>query len=261
MKVGIIGATGWLGSATGAKLLAQGIVSAPDLVLLNRSGTRTDYHGHTDVVWASDAVDLVARCDVVILAVRPADFPALRLDATGKLVISFMAGVGMDRLTACGGRVVRSMPNAAIEIGASYSPWLAGPRVTAEDRDRVRTILGALGTEDELTSEDQIDLMTAAPGAGAAYPALMLTTVQSWLVNRGLDADVAWRAAEGMVCAGARLLEGRGDTAPALVAAYRDYAGTTAAGLEAAEAAGFSASLEQAFDAALMRAREMSADS
>ena len=49
MNVGIIGATGWLGSALGGGLLARGMLQPRDLLLLNRSGPRGDYHGHGDV--------------------------------------------------------------------------------------------------------------------------------------------------------------------------------------------------------------------
>ena len=257
MKTGIIGATGWLGSALGAGLLSRGIVQPGDLVLLNRSGPRPDYHGHADVIWARDVADLVAQSDVVVVSVRPEDWPGLDLRAEGRLVISFMAGVEAATLAACGGRIVRAMPNAAAEIGVSYSPFWAAEGVTEAERDTVRRLLSAIGTTDELEAEAQIDLMTALPGSGAAYPALMAMAMAGFMRAQGVADAIAWRAAEAAVIGGARLLEGRITEAPALLAAYRDYRGTTAAGLDAAEAAGFSRAIEAALDAAADKARRM----
>jgi len=257
MRVGIIGGTGWLGGALGRGLIAGGVVAAEELVILNRTGRR-DYSGHP-VVWADDVADLVAQSDVVVVSVRPGDWPGLGLGlrAEGRLVVSFMAGVGMDALAVSGGRIVRAMPNAAVEIGASYSPWVAGPGVTAADRLAVALVLGAVGTQEELPDEGQIELMTALSGAGPAYPALMARAMLRFLADRGVAADTAARAVEGTVCAAARLLEGRMGDAPAMVQTFVDYRGTTCAGLEAAEAAGFSKALETGLVAALDRARAM----
>ena len=260
MRLGIIGATGWLGSALGAGLLGQGIVAPGDLVLLNRSGPRPDYHGHADVVWARDVADLVAQSDVVVVSVRPEDWPGLELRAQGRLVLSFMAGVDSRELARCGGRIVRVMPNAAAEIGASYSPFWTAEGVTEADRDTIRRLLSAIGTTDELAREAEIDLMTALPGSGAAYPALMAMAMAGFMRAQGVSESIAWRAAEAAVIGGARLLQGRIAEAPALVAAYRDYRGTTAAGIEAAEAAGFSRSIMAALDAATDKARRMAMD-
>ncbi|RDD69690.1 pyrroline-5-carboxylate reductase family protein, partial [Paracoccus versutus] len=81
MRVGLIGATGWLGSALGAGLLARGILAPGELVLLNRSGPQTNYHGHANVAWARDAAELVAQSDVIVVSVRPEDWPGLDLRA------------------------------------------------------------------------------------------------------------------------------------------------------------------------------------
>jgi len=257
MRVGIIGATGWLGSALGGKLLSRGMLPAADLVLLNRSGPRPDYHGHAGVTWAGGVDDLVAGSDLVVISVRPQDWPTLGLTAPDRLVVSFMAGVDLDRLAASGGRVVRAMPNAAAEIGQSYSPWLAGPGVTDADRDAVRWLLSAIGSEDELDNEGQLDVMTAAPGSGAAYPALMAVALADFMRGQGISDRIAWRAAEAVVCGGAQLLAGRIDEAPKLLDAYMDYRGTTAAGIEAAQAAGFSSSIHAAMRAAVAASRRM----
>lgn len=260
MRVGIIGATGWLGSALGARLLAAGIVPPERLVVANRSGRRADYHGHA-VRWARDSAELVSLSDVVVVSVRPGDWPALDLRADGRLVVSFMAGVGAACLARCGGRIVRAMPNAAAEIGASYTPWWADAAVTAPDRQVVTTILSAIGTSDELDAESQIDLMTALPGSGAAYPALMAVAMARFMTDQGVPEALAWRAAEAAVCGGAALLAGRIAEAPALLDAYRNVRGTTAAGLEAAEAGGFSTAIRSALEAATQKARAMTAAS
>lgn len=255
-RLGIIGATGWLGSALGSRLLSQGLVSPDRLVVANRSGPRPDYHGHR-VRWARDSAELAGLSDVIVVSVRPEDWQGLDLRAEGRLVISFMAGIGADQLAACGGRSVRAMPNAAAEIGASYSPWWAHGSVTDVDRRTVTAILSAIGTSDELADEAQVDLMTALPGSGAAYPALMAVAMADYMTSQGLPRDIAWRATEAVICGGAAMLAGRIADAPALVDAYRDYRGTTAEGLAAAEAAGFSASLGAALKAATEKARSM----
>lgn len=260
MKVGIIGATGWLGSALGGGLLARGMLQPRDLLLLNRSGPRGDYHGHGDVTWAASVGELVAGSDLVVVSVRPQDWPALDLQAPGRLVVSFMAGVGLARLGACAGRIVRAMPNAAAEIGRSYSPWIAGPGVTDADRAATRWLLSAIGTEDELGDEGQLDLMTAVPGSGAAYPALMAVAMAGFMRDQGVEDAVAWRAAEAAVVGGAQMLAGRIAEAPQFLAAYRDYRGTTAAGLDAAEAAGFDDALRRALAAATEASRRLGQD-
>ncbi|MCV2445770.1 pyrroline-5-carboxylate reductase family protein [Paracoccus sp. DMF] len=256
MRVGIIGATGWLGSALGQHLLSGRVVPAEALVLLNRSGPRADYHGHRPH-WAADVAELAALSDVIVVSVRPEDWHGLALQAPGKLVLSFMAGVGADLLAASGGRIVRAMPNAAAESGHSYSPFWAAPGVTPEDREAVRRILGAIGTTDELPAEAQIDLMTALPGSGAAYPALMAMAMADFMTGHGVPETVTWRAVEAAVCGGAAMLAGRPQRAVELVAAYRDYRGTTAAGIEAAEAAGFPQAVARALEVATEKARRL----
>lgn len=258
MRIGIIGATGWLGSALGGRLLSLGIVTSDLLVVANRSGARPDYHGHK-VRWARDAAELVALSDIVVVSVRPQDWTGLDLRADGRLVLSFMAGVGADRLRACGGRIVRAMPNAAAEIGQSWTPWWADGDVTDADRQAVTAILSAIGTSDEIPQEGQIDLMTALPGSGAAYPALMALAMADYMTGQGLPPAIAWRAADAAVCGGAAMLAGRIADAPALLEAYRDYRGTTAAGIEAAEAGGFTTAIHAALTAATQKARAMAA--
>ncbi len=256
MRIGIIGGTGWLGAALVRGLLERPLAAPAEIVVLNRSGPRPDAFPRP-VIWARDADDLVARSEVVVVSVRPEDWPALRLRAEGRLLLSFMAGVPLDLLGRSGARCVRAMPNAAAEIGASYTPWVADQAVTEADRHTVTTILSAMGSSDPVETEAQIDLMTAVSGSGPAYPALMAAAILDFLRAEGVPETVARRSAEAVVCGAAPLLAGRIETAPDLVGTFRSYAGTTAAGLAAAERAGFGEALRAALVAATGKAREM----
>lgn len=260
MQLGIVGATGWLGSALGRGVLESGLVPASDLVLSNRSGARPDYHGRTEVTWASDPAALVARADVIVVTVRPEDYLDLGLHAPGRLVISFMAGIPMAALARTGGRIVRAMPNAAADLGRSYTPWLAAPEVTETDRSLIRCLLAAIGTEDEVTDEGQIDYLTALSGSGAAYPALLAAAMLADAHGRGLPERVAARATEAVICGGADMLRGRIGSATDWIETYRGYRGTTAAGLDAAEAGGFSAAVRQGLRAATLEAGRIWSD-
>ncbi|SIS74682.1 pyrroline-5-carboxylate reductase family protein [Phaeovulum vinaykumarii] len=261
MKIGIVGGMGWMGGAFGRALLAEGIVAPEDLMVLTRSAPpETGYFGHASVHWARDAAEMAAACAVIVLAVRPADWPAVALRAPGRLVLSFMAGVSADTLEAAtGARVIRAIPNAAAGIGASYTPYVAGPTARPEDCALVGRLLEAIGTTDLLPAEDQLDLMTALSGAGPAFPALMASVMLDVARAAGVPETAARQAVEAVVCAAPRLLEGQIEAASALVAEYVDYAGTTAAGLRAACDQGFEDALRAGLDAATRTAREMTA--
>jgi len=256
MRIGLIGALGWIGSALGRGLIESEIVRPEELSVLTRRAPPADYLGHAGVHWATSVADLVERSDIVILSVRPQDWPALDLHAPGRLVISVMALVPLADLAVTGGRIIRAMPNALAEEGRSYSPWFAGPGVTAEDKCAVTRILECIGTSDELLDEAQLDVMTVLSGSGPAYPALMAAAMLAFARAQGRPEEIARRAVVSAVCDGAGLLRDRIETAAEVVATFRDYAGVTAAGLDRADSDGFSSALRNGLDAALKACRE-----
>lgn len=251
MKIGIIGGLGWIGGALGRRLLETGMVAPADLTVISRRSPQADYYGHTAVHWAGSVAELVQRSDIVVIAVRPQDWLALELRAEGKLVVSMMAMVSATDLAQTRGRVVRVMPNALAEQARSYSPWFAGPGVTVADKLALGQILASIGTADEVASEAHLDVMTVLPGSGPAYPALMAAAMLEFARKAGLPEAIARRAVEAAICDGSSLLVGRVETAEATVQTFRDYAGITAAGLNAAEAGGFSTAVTAALTAAL----------
>lgn len=261
MRIGIVGATGWLGQALGLGLLSRGLTRPADLVLLNRSGRLGGYGDHPGLRWASDMADLQAQSDVIVLSVRPEDFPLAGFDPGGRLVISFMAGWTMAALAAHApsARLVRAMPNGNAVSGASFTPWLAGA-ITGHDCEVVETILSAMGQAQRIDTEAQLDYLTALSGSGAAYPALMARAMLADAAARGLPPDVAQRAVEAVICGSSGLLMGQMGQVKSLLEAYMSYRGITAAGLEAAERAGFGEALHAALSAATDKAAAMGRD-
>ncbi len=254
-RIGVIGGNGWIGGALARALVAAGH-PASRLSLSCRSAPPG---WMPEAGWTHDNQALADGADVVILAVRPGDWADARVTAPGKLVISVMAGLSLADLARDTGatRVVRALPNAAADVGASYTPWVASPGVTAEDRDVVRAILGACGVEDEVPDEAAIDYLTGHSGTGPAYPALLATAMMRDAVAHGLTPEVARRAVTGLLIGTGRLFEKTGEDPAETVAAFVDYRGVTAAGIEAMLASGFEEAVSAGLAAALVKSASL----
>ncbi|TPE51759.1 pyrroline-5-carboxylate reductase family protein [Amaricoccus solimangrovi] len=252
MHVGIIGGNGWIGGALARALVAGGSLGEADLTLSCRSAPPGWLPGAR---WTRDSRELAERSDVIVLSVRPQDWPAIDVAAPGKLVVSVMAGVSLaDIAGRLGtGRVVRALPNAAAEVGRSYTPWTAAAEVTEADRAAVRLLVEAIGSGDEVGSEAEIDYMTGLSGTGPAYPALLATALIADAVAHGLPPAVARRAVVEMLIGTGRLLEAKDEDPAETVKAFVDYRGVTAEGIEAMRAAGFDAAVAKGLGAALAK--------
>ena len=256
MRLGILGATGWLGQGLGLGLIAKGLWPADQLVLLNRSGKAGDY-ADQPVVWAQDAADLCSRSDILVLSTRPEDFPPEGFDAGDRLVISFMTAWTLAKLSARwpAARIVRAMPNGGASIGRSYTPWVA-PGLSGEDVGLVSRILSAMGAEDRVADEGLLDYLTALSRSGPAYPALLAQAMLADALARGVPRAIAEKAVEAVVCGSAPFLEGRMDGLQEIVDSFLSYRGVTAAGMAIAGPA-FDRAMHDALSAAEAKARAM----
>lgn len=259
-RVGIVGGNGWLGNAMASAAVSAGAIDPAALTLSARSESR----GADPIAgahWTKDNADLVRRSDIVVLSVRPDQFPAVEIEAQGKLVISVMAGVPIRTLSQRTGtdRIVRAMPNAAAGIRKSFTPWFATAAVTAGDKDIVRALLEACGDAAEVSVEAHIDFCTGLTGAGAAFPALLAQALIEHAVAHGLPPTFARRAAQGVLVNASQLLAESDDPAP-IVQAMIDYRGTTAAALQTMIDNGFKAAVGAGLEAAAAKSAAMAAE-
>ncbi|MEJ5057060.1 MULTISPECIES: pyrroline-5-carboxylate reductase family protein [unclassified Pseudomonas] len=241
--LGIIGGTGWLGRAIAEALLESGFIQPAGLLVSNRSGRSTL---PADVRVLADNQPLVALSDVVMLSIRPEQFRELQIDASGKQVISLMAGIPAATISAATGAhvVVRAMPNAAVDIRQSYTPWYSAGNLGEPDRQWVQRLFECVGSADEVPNEDNIDYLSALSGTGPALPALLHRALASQAVAAGIPYEIAQRAARGVVVGGGQLLAGRDPEQ--MIEALMAYRGVTAAVLQSMT--------DQDFDAIVGRA-------
>ena len=254
-RVGIVGGNGWLGNAIASSAVASGAI-AGDLLLL--SG-RTDKRGALPVPGATylrDNAELAENSDVIVFSVRPEDFASIDIDATGKLVISVMAGVTAAEIARRTGasEVVRSIPNAAAAIQRSFTPWYAVPAVSAENKQFVQALFDACGEGAEVQEEAHIEYCVGMTGSGAAFPALLAQALVKHALTQGLPADFAARAAKGVVAGASQLFNGLDSDTGLIVKEMIDYRGTTAAALQCMLDSGFNHAVAAGLEAASAKA-------
>lgn len=249
LTIGIVGGAGWLGRSIAASILNAGVVEPSNLTLSYRR-SRIEQFG--DSFWTMDNQELADRSDIIIVSVRPQDWPSLSLDANGKLLLSVMAGIRLTDLCARHNteRAVRTLPNAAAEVSLSYTPWIASSGATEEDRAVTRSILDACGEEDEVASERDIDYLTGLTGSGPAFPALLAAAMMNHAMEHGLAETVARHAVLATLTGTGRLLEQHPESPADIVKTFLDYRGTTAAAIEEMRASGFDTAVRNGLEAA-----------
>jgi len=258
--IGIIGGSGWLGRSLAQSMLETAFVQPQALILSSRFTCELALHARwPQVRMTRNNQELLEQCQVIIVAVRPEQFPMVSFDGVQRLVISLMAGVSMTSLvhhTTCS-QVIRAMPNAAAEIGKSYTPWLATASVTPEQKAFTQCLFETCGGADEVFSEADLNYLSALVGTGPAYPALLAQALLEHAVAQGLPHAIARRAVDAVVIDASQLL---GQYRPEqLLEALRGYRGVTAAGLEGMSGAGFELSVKAGLDAAVCAAHTMQA--
>lgn len=257
--LGIIGGNGWLGRAIGHSLLDAGLIEAASLTLSCRAGTSDTFADHPQVIWTADNQELVRRSQAVIVSVRPEQFTAVSIGAGDRLVISLMAGVSMEtlRLRTGSDRIVRAMPNAAAEIGRSYTPWFGSDGVSPDEKAFVQALFESCGTADEVETEAAIDYLTALSGSGPAYPALLADAMLGHALAHGLSDRIARRAVKGVICDASQLLADPNVLPGQTVRTLMEYRGTTDAGLRAMQDRGFTEAVHEGLSAATAKAASM----
>jgi len=175
------------------------------------------------------------------------------------LVVSIMAGTTMASIeAACGGSVVRAMPNTPAAIGRGITVAVAAKNVSAAQRAVADALLRATGSVEWIDDENLMDAVTAVSGSGPAYIFLLAEELARAGVEAGLPPDLAARLARETVAGSGELLHRSELASATLRENVTSPGGTTAAALEVLMGPdGMQSLLTRAVAAATRRSKEL----
>ncbi len=213
-------------------------VSPRDITIVERNSTKRQTLAARFLIKSAPALSpqLLNQATVVLVAVKPQDFPSVAVLMRGQLpqgglLISIMAGVRLVTVQTAVEftKVIRVMPNLPMILGQGFAAWCASRRVTKEQRIFIRALLSAGGQETEIRDEKLFDAITAVSGSGPAYIFSMVDNLTAAAVRLGIKTAVANKMVMQTIKGSLALLEQSADSPAAWRQRVTSKGGTTAA--------------------------------
>ena len=197
MKIAIIGC-GNMGMAFANSFIQYNLVKKEDLLLIEKDQTRGHILQSQKSGVVVDTISAkIAAVDLIILSVKPQDFPAVASELSqfiqpNQIVLSIMAGIPIRNLqgSLSHALIIRAMPNTPALLGMGMTAFAAAPNVGLSDIRKVENLINSTGRAVFLEDEDLLDAVTGLSGSGPAY--------FFYLVKAMIDAGVAMGFEPGM---------------------------------------------------------------
>jgi pyrroline-5-carboxylate reductase len=210
------------------------------------------------IVAQAEAGAALARCELVVWAVKPQSFAEAARPVRGlapdALHLSVAAGIPSASIARWLGteRVVRAMPNTPALVGQGMTGLFAREAVDAAGRKRVEQVLGATG--------ELLDAVTAISGSGPAYVFYFIEALTEVGIELGLTPEQAHQLAVGTFSGATALAASASEPPAVLRERVTSKGGTTYAAITSMENADVAGKIKAAARAAHQRARELGAE-
>jgi len=214
------------------------------------------------IVAQAEAGAALARCELVVWAVKPQSFAEAARPVRGlapdALHLSVAAGIPSASIARWLGteRVVRAMPNTPALVGAGATALCAGPRASASDVEFARSLFDACGRS-VVVDETHMDAVTGLSGSGPAYVYRFAEAMLAGGIAAGLPGPMARQLTIQTLVGAAAMLKESGEPPETLRARVSSPGGTTLAGLSELEHRGFKEAIAAAIIAATRRSQEL----
>ncbi|HEY0201686.1 MAG TPA: pyrroline-5-carboxylate reductase [Burkholderiaceae bacterium] len=254
---------GNMASAIIGGLVRQGLPPSDIEVVEPFAEARDRLHQQFGITAQTEASPALARCKLVVWAVKPQTFHAAAVPTaphvTQALHLSVAAGIGSDSIARWLGveRIVRAMPNTPALVGQGMTGLFARPAAQPQDRALIEQVLAPTGQTLWVDAEAQLDAVTALSGSGPAYVFFFIEAMTQAGVDMGLDAQQAQRLAVATFNGSAALAAASNEPPALLRQRVTSKGGTTYAAITALEAAGVKEHFIAAMRAAQQRAHEL----
>ncbi|MGF1635002.1 MAG: pyrroline-5-carboxylate reductase [Phycisphaerae bacterium] len=260
----------FLGAGNMAEAIARGVLAAGALpaevmVAADPNAERRRVFEGLGVTTYASATEAAVQAEVWLLAVKPQVMAGLLAELAsvageGRRVISIAAGVtaAFIERQLPGARVVRSMPNTPMLLGAGVVAVSGGAAATAADVAFAARLFEPAAEVVSLP-EAKMDAVTAISGSGPAYVFWLAEQMVAAGLAEGLSPEEARTLALTTVSGAGRMLA-EADADPAeLRKRVTSPGGTTQAALTRLDEAGVGPLVVEAIRAAAARSRELGA--
>ncbi len=207
-----------------------------------------------------DVNEKLADCEAFIIAIKPQNFEewskGITIDLSGKIAISIMAGVSIERMQNLLKmvQVVRTLPNLPLKVGAALTLWKAAEEV---DGVFVKELLSSFGDEIELKEESDIEKIGALCGCGPAYFAYLGEKMTKLAEEFGLSKEDADKIAKQTFVGTSALIQNTGWSLTELRERVTSKGGITEAAIKSFEENGFEEVFNKGIEAAIKRTKEL----
>jgi pyrroline-5-carboxylate reductase len=267
-KLGFLGG-GNMAEAMIKGMLSAGFVESKNIFVSDVMQSRQEFlHSEYKIKVTGDNRDIAAKCDILILAVKPQVVKKVLeeihdlVDAS-KLIVSVVAGVaiitieevlrsGQDKNIS----IVRTMPNTPALVQEGVTAIASGTHVSKTDIKVSHRLFEAVGKTVDV-DESNMDAVTGLSGSGPAYIFMIIEALSDAGVKMGLSRDVANTLTVQTVLGAAKLARESGKHPGELKDMVTSPGGTTISGLHALEAGGLRNTLIDAVEQATLRSREL----
>ncbi|MEK2644100.1 pyrroline-5-carboxylate reductase family protein [Bdellovibrio sp. BCCA] len=260
---------GFLGAGNMAQAMIRGLIEggipAKNIFATNRSEGKLQRLAETfKINPESSNEELIDKCDIIILAVKPQDLlnalePVTRAFDSNKIVISVAAGIRMEKLERYiqGARLSRVMPNTPSLIGRGVIGYLLNDDDDGALESTVEDLFAPLGRVIKVHDEDQFEALMVSCSSGTGFVFEMMMYWQDWIEEHGFSVEEA-RMMTIETFVGASLLAAQArEGVEDLQARVTSKKGVTAAGLQSMRELEIERALRISFEKAAMRNKEM----
>lgn len=265
INLGFIGA-GNMGTALAKGIIKSKLLSPENVFVFDIYEEKAQkIKEETGVKTADKIEDLVLRCDIVILAVKPnvvkqALEPCKDLFDGNKLLISIAAGVPTwvyKDILGKNSKIIRTMPNTPALVGEGMTLIAFDENTRKEDIEKAKMLFECVGKV-ELLDEKLMNEVVALTSSSPAYVFMFIEAMADAAVLSGIARDVAYKLAAQAVLGSARMVLETGKHPGVLKDQVCSPGGTTIEAVGSLEKNGFRYAVIDAMNKCTRKAKEIS---
>jgi pyrroline-5-carboxylate reductase len=265
MKLAIIGC-GNMGMAFARSFIQYDLVKRENLLLIEKNEERCQILSKEKEGIVINTINSdISQADLVILSVKPQDFPALAEELKGNLsenqvVLSIMAGIKISKIQKLLDHkfIVRAMPNTPAMLGMGITGFTSAEGISIAKLFKVENLINATGRSIYIEDEEMLDAVTALSGSGPAYFYYFVKHMVEAGIKMGFDEGTSLLLVKQTMLGAYHLINNAEKDLDSLIQAVASKGGTTEAALSVFNGLHLDEAIKEGILAAERRGKELS---